>query len=176
MLVSAGQEPPVAQQGDREEGSGRSGPGPSRGWSGIAALVGAALVGAVVALAVLAALNDGQLRFVPAAGDPDGAEGEGAVSARLADLETAVAVAGGPAATPTPRVARPTMTLRIASRGRPSPTQTPVTPSATPTVPDTPTASPSPSTTPTASTTPAPTRTTAPVRTPRATPTLRIVP
>ena len=162
-----------------------------RSQSGVGCLAGAALaaigglVGASLALLALWTLNDGTLRFTAApASDADRAT-TAAPAERVAALETEVARMLGPAATATERMARPTMTLRIAARLDPSatptrtsppPTPTPLaTATATPTFTPEPTATASPSSTVSPSSTAVPRRTPEQKRTPRPTATLRIL-
>ena len=144
----------------------------------IAAVAAASVLGALLAVALLWAVNDGHLVFEPRAAVAPAAD----LDARIASVETALAKDGVPVPAAPTLLPRPTMTLRIAARGLPTVTPTPVLPTATPTTPSTATAThtatatPTASVTSTASVTPVPTRTAAPLRTAQATATLRIVP
>lgn len=145
-------------------------------------IVGAGAVGGVIVLAGIRAFAPDWFVSRPEAGPAALAEED---AARLAALETVVAALPQAEQAVTARRVEPTMTLRIAARGAPSPTRararaldessdvavsSPAPPSATaePSATDTS----APSDTPTRP----PTRTPAPTRTSRPTATLRILP
>ena len=143
-------------------------------------LVGAGAVGGVIVFAGMRAFAPDWFDPPPAVGPAALAEGD---AARLAALETVVAALPQGEQAVTARMVEPTMTLRIAARGAPSPTraraldESPDTTAPSPALPSA-TAVPSATDTSAPSETPTrpPTRTPAPTRTSRPTATLRILP